>query len=94
MHELDLRNNCTHLKFTVYGHKQASKYTHARTQCSHASVGLAQAHSNNHLYSNVQFIVSAIQVSGCSKPKGATNLRDPLTCKEQEHFFYHVRADL
>ena len=27
----------------VYGHKQASKHTHARAQCSHAIVGLAQA---------------------------------------------------
>ena len=33
-----------HLKFTVSGRsKQASKHTHARAQCSHASVGLAQA---------------------------------------------------
>ena len=29
--------------------KQASKHTHARVQCSHASVGLAQAHPNNPL---------------------------------------------
>ena len=27
--------------------KQASKHTHAYVQCSHASVGLAQAHRNN-----------------------------------------------
>ena len=27
--------------------KQASKHTHARAQCSPASVGLAQAHPNN-----------------------------------------------
>ena len=33
-------------KFSVYGHKQASRHTHARAQCSHASVGLAQARSN------------------------------------------------
>ena len=37
-------------KFSVYGHKQASKqasrHTHARVQCSHASVGLAQARPN------------------------------------------------
>ena len=26
--------------------KQANKYTHARAQCSHASVGLAQARPN------------------------------------------------
>ena len=34
-----------HLKFTIYGRKQASKqaYTYFR-QCNHASVGLAQAH--------------------------------------------------
>ena len=27
--------------------KQASKHTHMRAQCSHASVGLAQARPNN-----------------------------------------------
>ena len=32
-----------HLKFTVYGRKQASKHTHAHVQCSPASVGLTQA---------------------------------------------------
>ena len=57
---------------------QASKHTHARAQCSHASVGLAQAHPNNCLNSNVHYIASPIPVSGCSKPKGATNLSDPL----------------
>ena len=31
-----------HLKFTVYGRKQASKHTHARAQFSHASVGPAR----------------------------------------------------
>jgi len=36
----------THLKFSVYGHKQTDRHTHARAQCSHASVGLAQAHPN------------------------------------------------
>ena len=40
----------THLKFTVYGCKHANKhmrtYTHILVQCSPASVGLAQAHSN------------------------------------------------
>ena len=40
--ELDLLN----LKFMVYGCKQASKHTHARVQCSHASVGLTQARPN------------------------------------------------
>ena len=39
-----------HLKFTVYGRKQASKqankHTHARAQCSHTNVGLAQARPN------------------------------------------------
>ena len=47
--ELDLCNIKIHmcsLKFTVYGCKQASKHTHAHAQCSHASVGLAQAHPN------------------------------------------------
>ena len=34
-------------KFSVYGHKQASRHTHAHAQCSHASVGLAQARSND-----------------------------------------------
>ena len=33
----------------VYGSKQASKHTHACAQCSHASVGLAQARSNESL---------------------------------------------
>ena len=37
-------------KFLVYGHKQtskqASRHTHARAQCSHTSVGLAQARPN------------------------------------------------
>ena len=33
-----------HLKFTVYGRKQAS--IHTLPQCSHASVGLAQARPN------------------------------------------------
>ena len=50
VHEIDLREifECTHLKFTVYGRKQANKqaYTRARAQCSHASVGLAQARPN------------------------------------------------
>ena len=39
---------CAHLKVTVYGRKQTSKHTHALLQCSHASVGLAQARPNNH----------------------------------------------
>ena len=38
-----------HLKIMVYGSKQASKHTHACAQCSHASVGLAQARSNESL---------------------------------------------
>ena len=29
--------------------KQASRHTHAHAQCSHASVGLAQAHPNHHM---------------------------------------------
>ena len=36
-----------YLKFLVYGHKQTDIHTHARAQCSHASVGLAQARPNN-----------------------------------------------
>ena len=59
---------------------QEIKQAHA--QCSHASVGLAQARPNNCLNSNVHYIASPIPVSGCSKPKGATNLSDPLTCEE------------
>ena len=35
-----------HLKFSVYGRKQTDIHTHARAQCSHASVGLAQARPN------------------------------------------------
>ena len=31
----------------VFGHKQASKHTHARAQCSYASVGLSQAYPEN-----------------------------------------------
>ena len=37
---------CGHLKFIVYGHKQASRHTHNFRKCSHASVGLAQARPN------------------------------------------------
>ena len=40
-----------HLKFTVYGCKQARTYVYGRihtsAQCSPASVGLAQARPNN-----------------------------------------------
>ena len=43
MHEIF---KCGHLKFTVYGHKQASRHTHNFRKCSHTSVGLAQAHPN------------------------------------------------
>ena len=53
MHDIDLREifECAHLKFTVSGRskqasKQASKHTHTCAQCSHASVGLAQARPN------------------------------------------------
>ena len=42
-----LKFNHTHLKFTVYGRKQASKHTHVCAQCSPASVGLAQARPND-----------------------------------------------
>ena len=39
-------------KFSVYGHKQASKqasrHTHAHAQYSHASMGLAQARPNKY----------------------------------------------
>ena len=45
--ELDLRNIIYTRSFKIYGiWPQASKHTHARAQCSHASVGLAQARSN------------------------------------------------
>ena len=47
--ELDLRNIkiYTH-SFKIYGiWPQASKHTHARAQCSHASVGLTQARPNH-----------------------------------------------
>ena len=37
---------CGHLKFTVYGHKQADIHTHNFRKCSHATVGLAQARPN------------------------------------------------
>ena len=54
LHDIDLREifEYAHLKFTVSGRsmakaKQASKHTHTRAQCSHASVGLAQARPNN-----------------------------------------------
>ena len=49
VHKINLREifECAYFKFTVYGRKQASKHTHARAQCSHASVGLAQVRPNN-----------------------------------------------
>ena len=42
---------CAQLKFTVSGrskqtNKPTNKHTHMRAQCSHASVGLAQARPN------------------------------------------------
>ena len=42
-------------KFTVYSRKQTDRRTDRQTytrvlQCSHASVGLTQAHPNNNLY--------------------------------------------
>ena len=41
-----------HLKFTVSGRsKQTSTDTHTRAQCSHASVGLAQARPNQNIVS-------------------------------------------
>ena len=52
MHEIDLREifECIHIKFTVYGRKQASTnvrtYVNTLPQCSPASVGLAQARPN------------------------------------------------
>ena len=41
--------------FKIYGKwsVQASKHTHARAQCSHASVGLAQARPNNQFMGGV-----------------------------------------
>ena len=42
-----------HLKFSAYGRKQTYIHTyiptHARAQCSHASVGLAQARPNKNM---------------------------------------------
>ena len=35
------------LKWSVQANKQASKHAHTRAQCSHASVGLAQACPNH-----------------------------------------------
>ena len=48
VHEIDLREifECAHLKFTVYGCKQASTYVNTLPQCSPASVALAQARPN------------------------------------------------
>ena len=38
---------CTHLKFMVSGwSKQTNRHTHTCAQCSHTSMGLAQARSN------------------------------------------------
>ena len=36
-------------KFLAYGRKQTDRHTHTHAQCSHASVGLAQAHPNNEI---------------------------------------------
>ena len=49
IHDIDLREifECAHFKFMVSGQsKQTSKHTHARAQCSHASVELTQARPN------------------------------------------------
>ena len=50
-----LKFKCANLKFTVHGSKQASKqakiHTHAHSQCSNASVGLAQARPKEHKFS-------------------------------------------
>ena len=48
-----------------YGHNQASRHTHAHAQCSHASVGLAQAHPNYHIICDniiLQNIVGSISL--------------------------------
>ena len=48
----------THLKFTVSGQsKQASIDTHMHAQCSHASVGLAQARPNPPSVTRYHFIL-------------------------------------
>ena len=46
LHDINLREifEYAHLKFTVSGR---CKHTHTRAQCSHASVGLAQARPND-----------------------------------------------
>ena len=55
VHEIDLHEifECAHLKFTVYGRKQASKqartYINTLPQYSSTSVGLAQARPNKTL---------------------------------------------
>ena len=52
LYDLDLHEifECAHLKFTASGQfKQASIDTHMHAQCSHVSVGLAQARPKNFL---------------------------------------------
>ena len=46
---LILKFKRAHLKFSVYGRKQTDIHAHARAQCSHASVGLAQARPNQEM---------------------------------------------
>ena len=41
-------------KWSVQANKQASKHTHARAQCSHASVGLTQARPNYWAYTSLE----------------------------------------
>ena len=52
---MDNCGGCAHLKFMVSGRsKQTSKHTHARVQCSHASVVLAQARPNYCTFSTLK----------------------------------------
>ena len=48
LHMCKFEHPFVQFKFSVYGHKQASKQTYTPAQCSHASVGLAQACPNYH----------------------------------------------
>ena len=67
MHDIDLREifECAHLKFTVSG-QTIDRYidVHARAQCSHASVGLAQAHPNKDVTTMLATLLHGCQRSG------------------------------
>ena len=80
-HDIDLPEifECAYLKFSVSGRseqasRQASKHTHARAQCSHASVGLAQARPNYQLQGCIYFYIRFL-VMGPGYPLGWLNLQ-------------------